>query len=167
MAETLSTLSILSFAVAGGCLVLAIFFWFFFQIPLVIGDLSGTTARKTIARMRAANEKAGVKRDAEGKINAARGNLITLGPNLEKRNSKKAVIHSNKSETGLLAENKAESIDSEETDRLDSEATGLLMNGEATAALDTALLAVTKRAGGKKLKQMEEIILIHTNEVIQ
>ena len=48
MAETLSILSIVSFAVAGASFMLAVFFWFFFKIPTVIGDLSGRTARKSI-----------------------------------------------------------------------------------------------------------------------
>ena len=70
MAQTLQTLSIISFAVAGVCLVLAVFFWFFFKIPIVIGDLSGRTARKSIAKMRAANEKSGAKSYKESKTNA-------------------------------------------------------------------------------------------------
>jgi len=57
MAETLSTLSIISFVLAVIALALAIVFWFFFDIPTVIGDLTGRTARKTIAKMRAENEK--------------------------------------------------------------------------------------------------------------
>lgn len=57
MAQTLQTLSVISFAVAGVCLALAIFFGFLFKIPGVIGDLSGRTARKSIAKLRAANEK--------------------------------------------------------------------------------------------------------------
>lgn len=167
MAETLSILSIISFAVAGVCLVLALFFAFFFKIPTVIGDLSGRTARKSIAKMRAANEKTGAKTYKESKTNAAREKLTGNIPDSAKLNNKESRTSSDKPETGLLAENKADNIDSDETDLLDSETTGLLLDEEATAALDTALLAVTKRAGGKKLKQMEEIILIHTNEVIQ
>ena len=45
MAQTLQTLSVISFVIAGACLVLAVFFWLFFKIPTVIGDLSGRTAK--------------------------------------------------------------------------------------------------------------------------
>ena len=80
MAETLQTLSIISFAVAAACFVLAIFLWFFFKIPTVIGDLSGRTARKSIAQMRAANEKSGVKSYKESKTNAERGKVTATMP---------------------------------------------------------------------------------------
>lgn len=167
MAETLSTLSIISFAVAGVCLVLALFFWFFFKIPTVISDLSGRTARKSIEKMRAANEKTGTKTYKESKTNASRGKLTASIPDSEKLKKNKTIINSDKPETGLLAENKANSIDSEETDILDSEATGLLINEEATASLDTAVPQVTKRTDGKKVKIIEEIMLVHTDEVIE
>ena len=62
MAETLSTLSIISFVLAAVALAVAIVLWFFFDIPTVIGDLTGRTARKSIAKMRAENEKSGVKK---------------------------------------------------------------------------------------------------------
>lgn len=42
MAQTLQALSVISFVIAGACLVLAVFFWLFFKIPTVIGDLSGS-----------------------------------------------------------------------------------------------------------------------------
>lgn len=159
MAETLSTLSIISFAVAGVSFVIAVFFWFFFKIPTVIGDLSGRTARKSIARMRAANEKTGTKTYKESKTNAARGKLTGTMPDSEKLKKNKSVINSDKPETGLLAENKA--------DNLDSETTGLLIDEEATAALDTTVPNIAKRTGGKKLEILEDVMLIHTDEVIQ
>lgn len=83
MAETLQLLSIISFAVAAVCLVLAVFLWFFFRIPDVIGDLSGRTARKSIAKMRAANEKSGSKSYKESKANAERGKLTGTMPGIQ------------------------------------------------------------------------------------
>ena len=81
MAQTLQTLSVISFVIAGACLVLAVFFWLFFKIPTVIGDLSGRTAKKSIAKMRAANEKTGTKSYKESRINAERGKLTGTIPN--------------------------------------------------------------------------------------
>lgn len=57
-AEILSLISVISFVFCAIAFVLAVFFWFFFKIPSVIGDLSGRTARKSIEKMRAGNEKA-------------------------------------------------------------------------------------------------------------
>lgn len=200
MAGTLQTLSIISFAIAGVCLALAVFFWFFFKIPTVIGDLSGRTARKSIARMRATNEKTGVKSYKESKVNVERGKLTDTMPDSGKLKKAKGT---EKQETGLLDENKAKAFDSEATGlldeitakldsretglldeatgKLDSEETGLLgeatgnLNSEETGLLveenETALLnnATNKQIvypGGKKLEMIEEVMLIHTNEVI-
>lgn len=58
-AEILSLISTISFVIAAISFALAVFFWFSFKIPSVIGDLSGRTAKKSIARMRASNERAG------------------------------------------------------------------------------------------------------------
>lgn len=58
MVETLSTLSVTSYILAGVFLVTAIVLWFVLKIPRVIGDLSGRNARKSIAEMRNGNEKA-------------------------------------------------------------------------------------------------------------
>ena len=57
MAEILSIISTSSFVLAALFLALAIFFWFKFGIPAIIGDLSGRTAKKSIAQMRENNEK--------------------------------------------------------------------------------------------------------------
>ena len=74
-AEILSLVSLISYIIAGISLVLAVFFWFAFKIPSVIGDLSGRTARKSIARMRASNEKAGGQGYKPSATNANRGKL--------------------------------------------------------------------------------------------
>lgn len=166
MAQTLQTLSIISFAVAGVCLVLAIFFWFFFKIPTVIGDLSGRTARKSIAKMRAANEKTGAKSYKESKTNAERGKLTGTMPDSDKLKKKKDVPDDGKPETGLLADNMAEELDSEATGILGSETTGLLIDENATAPLDSPVHKQVPRTGGKKLEIIEEVMIIHTDEVI-
>lgn len=172
--ELLKLLSTISFVVAGVCLVLAAFFWFFFKIPNVIGDLSGRTARKSIAKMRAANEKTGVKSYKESKTNAERGKLTGTMPDSGKLKNKKATPPANgQPETGLLADNKAEGIESEATGVLDeetsilgSETTGLLIDENATAPLDAPAHKQVARVGGKKIEMLEEVMFIHTDEVI-
>ena len=166
MAQTLQTLSIISFAVSGVCLVLVIFFWFFFKIPTVIGDLSGRTARKSVAKMRAANEKTGAKSYKESKTNAERGKLTGTIPDSVKLKKKNEVPDDDKPETGLLADNKADGLGSEEIRVLESETTGLLIDENATAPLDVPSHNPIVRTGGKKLEIIEEVILVHTEEVI-
>lgn len=166
MAELLSTLSIISFAVAGICLILSIFFWVFFRISAVIGDLSGRTAKKSIAKMRTANEKSGVKGYKESRINAERGKLTdTMKHSRNLRDVQS--IGNERPDTGLLNENRAEQPLAEATGILDSDTTGLLIDEEATASLDNPKANVPiKLVGGIKLKMLEEVILVHTEEVI-
>lgn len=166
MAEILSTLSNISFIVAGVCLVLAVFFWFFFKIPAVIGDLTGRTARKSIAKMRVTNEKTGVKKYEDSKINIQRGKPTSTMSGINEPNKKNAVV-SERPETGLLDDNKAKHIVTAETAILDSDATGLLNDDEATTLLNSPELQKIKRTGGKKLTIIDEVMLIHTNEVIK
>ena len=75
MAETLLKLASVLFALSGVSLAVSVFFWFFFGIPAVVGDLTGRTARKSIARMRDANERSGVKPYRSSKVNAGRGRV--------------------------------------------------------------------------------------------
>lgn len=57
MAETLGTLSVIFGAAAAICFAAAIFFLIFFRIPALIEELSGQTARKSIAGMREVRTK--------------------------------------------------------------------------------------------------------------
>lgn len=172
MAETLSTLSIISFAIAGVCLVLAAFFWFFFKIPIVIGDLTGRTARKSIAKMRATNERNGVKGYKESKTNAARGKVTGTISDTEKQKKNRSADQ--RPETGLLAENQEKRFVSEETgmlvdestELLDSGPTELLIDEEATALLDNPVPKQERRIGGKELMMIDEVMLIHTDEIL-
>lgn len=163
MAETLSTLSIVAFAVAGVSLVLAIVLFIYFKIPTVIGDLSGRNAKKSIARMRSSNEKSGSKSYRASETNAARGKLTSTMPGIgdqpkAKKSEAKTTAQDQMPETGLLAENKAS---------LKEKSTILLDDTEETALLAETPKEPAKRVGGVKLRLLEEVILIHTDEVIE
>lgn len=179
MAETLSTLSIISFVIAGIGLAAAVFFWFFFSIPEVIGDLSGRNAKKSIAKMRSSNEKTGNKEYRPSETNASRGKLTGRIFNSEKKkqsSQKKKNNTDNKlPETGLLSENKAtfagESTvllnDTEGTELLNDEAgTAILDNEEGTALLDETPKSAEKRVSRIKLTMLDEVEIVNTDEVI-
>ena len=173
MADILSIVSLVSFILSGVAFVLAILFFILFRIPSVIGDLSGRTARKSIAKMRLANEKTGVKSYKESKTNVERGKLTGTMPDSGKLNKKNSAPANGQPETGLLADYKAEGLESEatgvldeETGMLESETTGLLVDENATAPLDTPVQQPVVRSGGKKIVMLEEVMFIHTEEVI-
>ena len=170
MADTLSTLSIISFVLAAVIFAVAIALWFFFDIPTVIGDLTGRTAKKSIAKMRAENEKSGAKVHKESKINDVNPKKSEIMSEIRVESN----VAGDHVETGLLTANKAESTENEETGLLNNEATGLL-DADETGMLDdendTVLLEgstyTEKRVGGKTLTIIEEVMLIHTDEVIR
>ncbi len=176
-AEILSLISTISFVIAAICFVLAIFFWFYFKIPSVIGDLSGRTAKTSIARMRASNEQAGGQGYKPSAANVSRGKLTDTMQHSKKLTGdpkkpaaapkKKAPVEDVMPETGLLAANKAVAANSQQTDLLEgSEATEVLVDEDATVPLHDEPKAIIKRTGGKKLKMLDEVMLIHTDEVI-
>lgn len=149
MADILSTVSYVCFALAGLCFVLAVFFWFKHKIPSVIGDLSGKTARKSIESMRASNEKSGDKSFKPSYINAQRGKLTGTMTNLnettgsiakpeEKPIIKKAEISP---ETELMKENMAVPSMDQATEPLSAEETALLTEETALLSEETALLS--------------------------
>lgn len=180
-ADILSLVSLISYILAGICLVLAAFFWFFFKIPSVIGDLSGRTAKKSIEKMRQANMRSGNKSYRASATNAARGKLTDTMQHSSKLKKgktpeeKPAADETGRPETGVLSENKAGAYVDEKTDflddgettgnLLDEEATGRLVDEEATMALNVEATPA-KRTGGKKLTMINEVMLIHTDEVI-
>ena len=175
-AEILSLISTISYVIAAISFALAVFFWFSFKIPSVIGDLSGRTAKKSIARIRAHNEKAGGQGYKPSAVNASRGELTATMQHSRKlaedtkqkpAPQKAAASAMADPETGLLADNKATAADDQETALLNgSEATGLLVDPDATASLTAPFEQPVKRPGGKKLTMLDSVMLIHTDEVI-
>ncbi len=166
MAQTLSTLSIISFVIAGVSLAAAILFWFFFKIPAVIGDLSGKTAKKSIAKMRAANEKTGNKSYRSSETNVGRGKLTETMDFADKGKAAGGrpapKIHkptvAAPAETSLLDENKAVYAGAE-TELLGADA-------DETVLLAETPVQSAARVGGVQLTVVEIVEFIHTNEVI-
>lgn len=177
LAGILSLISTISYGIAAVAAGLAVFLWFKFKIPSVISDLSGRTARKSIARARMSNEKSGNKSYRPSQTNVARGELTgtmeTAGKKRglgKKKGTKPEAVQEFKDivETGLLKE----TDDStgilnapEDTAPLSGETT-LLEDPNATATLLNQEVAPVKRTGGKKVELLEEIVLIHTSEQI-
>lgn len=73
--NTLQTISLISFIVAAVFLVISLVLFFLLEIPKIVGDLSGRTARKAIESIRQQNEDSGDKAYKPSAINAARGKL--------------------------------------------------------------------------------------------
>ena len=167
MADILSIVSLVSFIIAGISLVVAVFLWINFKIPTVIGDLTGRTARKSIAKMRASNEASGSKSYRPSTTNVNRGKLTDTMPDSVKLNQQvTAPAPFDKGQTGILDENKASGNSAESTAMLDDSATELLLGSEETELLAQEAQA-KRKAAKKKLRMLDEVIYTHTDEVIE
>ncbi len=142
LADILELLSIIAFVIAGICLVLTVIFGIVFKVPTVIGDLSGRTARKSVARMRAANEKNNPNTYRPSRVNtelskqntknaqSPQGRIVAQPQSQVKTNKqtlKKAekvqadAFNFNRPDTGLLDKNKPYDYLSGETENLETE----------------------------------------------
>lgn len=161
MADILHTLSMVSYILAVLFVILAIALWFIFKIPNVIGDLSGRNAKKSIARMRQNNEKTGDKSYRASEKNLARGKLTGTMEGMGKVKS-----HTSIEETGLLNENLARKYDEQATGLLLNDATGLLDESDETDALEETVDVANRAPSIVVVHKIEELMLIHTEEVI-
>ncbi len=177
MAGVLSSISIASFVIAGISFVLAVVFFFLFKIPNVIGDLSGRNAQKSIAQLREINERSGSKVYKTSATNQKRGKLtgtIEVFDQLQKKKQrnvgikKKTTSDDNRVETGLLKSNAVEKNGVQQTALLEtSDETGLLSDFKETEALEISSNCLKSRVGGKKIELIEDIMIFHTDEVIE
>lgn len=184
MVETLSTISIICFVASGVCLVAAIIIFIVFRIPSVIGDLSGRTARKSVARYRTSKERAGAglyKTDmveADGEHFRINGSQVepgrytdSVGPKAETTDR----VSGSDPEEGTNQldrgeENTTALYDGEEATRplnTGGEGTMPLYDSNETTPLYSYMKpAVPQGSGGRKIDMLDEVIIVHTNEVV-
>lgn len=175
---TINIVSIIFFIIAGASLLVAIYSFIRFNIPQVIGELSGRTAKKSIAQMRDKNLKTGDKSHRPTKAAQERG---TLTDKIEEKPIKKAKQSGATElldEGTVLLDNSTELLSEEGTELLGNDTEVLnnateLLNDNATELLDegTALLtqAVNTNQNTQNVdgfKMIQNIVLIHTNEII-
>lgn len=165
LAGLLFLISNISFVLAAVCLALAVIFFVVFKIPLVIGELSGRTAHRSVERMRASNEKRSTFY-RPGRVETGRGKRAAPVKTAGKSEGKDG-----RPETGLLAETGPAPERAAATELLAGGRAGAFPDGNTTGPLadETTPLAEAgskRRGGGVKLEIIEEILLIHTDEVI-
>jgi hypothetical protein len=151
MAGTLSTISLISFILAGIFLAVTILLFFLFKIPSVWGDLSGRNARKSIEKMRDNNEKTGRKSYSSSRTNISRGKITETISSSE--------------ETGLLSENHQRKYENEGTGILEQETETLKDEKETTVLQENSDYA-GNRVSRIVFEYIENVMIIHTEEVV-
>lgn len=176
MAEILSTVSTVSFVLAAVFFLFASFFWIKFEIISIIGDLSGRTAKKSIAKMREKNEKTGKKSFKPSFVNIERGKLTDTMKASQKLNDTVSKKSKELFETGLLEENKVDNSDTNVTELLeDNNATSLLIEKVIERPEDNSTILLNDYVANNQKKKeididftmLDEVVIIHTNEIIQ
>ena len=174
MAETLSTVSLIAFIIAGVCFAIAVALFFVFGIPSVIGDLSGRTARKSIKKMRLSNESSGNKSFRPSETNVSRGKLTAT----MQHDTKKGKTSPKKENKQNTASHKQGDLNTTENDIVEtgllegvrpqtfSEATELLEDSASEAPLEDVGTKRVDDAQKKKLTIIDDVVMIHTDEVI-
>lgn len=134
--ELLKNLSLISFIVAGAFVAASVAIFFLLDIRKVIGDVTGSTARKAINNIRRQNESTGNKAYKSSPVNIARGKTtdeITPSGKTRESNSGMGVsVGTEKFDTAKLA------MQAQETAVLStsSETTVLDNQSGATTVLD-------------------------------
>lgn len=147
--ELLNTLSLVAYIVAGVLFLVGIALFFLLNVPKLIGDISGSTAKKAIEAIRQQNENTGDKVYKPSPVNAARGKItdrISPSGKLERRSS------------GLSIGAQTEKFDTTELLQA-AQATTLLSAGNETTVLNqsesgTTTLLSEQEAGKAKGQKM-------------
>ena len=169
---TINIVSIIFFIIAGVSLLVAIYSFVRFNIPQIIGELSGRTAKKSIAQMRDKNVKTGYKSHRPSPSAVERG---TLTDKIEKKKSvEKSDKKISKVEKGtellnstekLSNDNKTELLNESETVLSDDNATTVLSE-ETTVLMNNDNSQINVLNDSNDFKIIQNIVLIHTNETI-
>ena len=159
MADLIEKLSIIAFVAAGCCLLLTILIWFRFRILSVINDLSGKTAKRSIAQIRENNLRTGNKAYHPGIVNLNRGPLTTPMPEVSATPTEKlpddqvgkpvpeTILYQEAGKTQILLASEAE-------------------RGTTVLNQDVNNIADTSERPKVELTILEQVVMIHTNEVI-
>ncbi len=165
---TINIVSIIFFIIAGLSLLVAIYSFVRFNIPQIIGELSGRTAKKSIAQMRDKNVKTGDKSHRPSPAAKERG---TLTDKIEKKETVKkdfSTVKENadltKSTEKLLDNNQTELLDENATERLKDNSTTVLSVETTVLNNDDSQLNMSNNSNDFNI--IQNIVLIHTNETI-
>ena len=146
-------------ALAGIMLLLSIFLFIKFKIPKVLGDVTGSTAKKAIKNIREGNIQSGDKAYKSSVVNMERGKLTdkisASGQLVKNQTSDGTTMLTTKLDTQEL-------IGSSETTVLSAE---LNPANEPTSGA-TTILSETELTDSNTIIVEYDITFVHTNEII-
>ena len=150
MASTLSSVSTICYIAAAVLLLLAVVFFIALRIPSVFNDYTGRTARRKVYNLRAKNEGSANKSHQSSKVNLERGKVTQPMP------KKSKTVADDMPGTALINDNQAQVYDEQATE---------MLVDETDESAPTSVLIPT-RASSIKLEIIDEVMMIHTQEVV-
>lgn len=167
MANTLSNLSVVAFIVAAAALAIALFLFFFFKIPKVLSDLSGRTARRSVAKIRSGNEAAlGTFTPAglSGERNHA-GSTLPLTQTGVEGEEVTEISSRNNPDPRVFSRDIASEL-SGSTRPLDADASAGAVDDETAVLNGAPQRPAALKPRRVKLTVLETVVITHTHEVI-
>lgn len=147
-------------AILSGIMVgIAVVVFFVLKIPTVIGDLTGSNARKAIENIRNQNENSGEKLYKTSPVNSSRGKLtdkISPSGNIEKKHS--LIEHGAMPTAKISIQNMVEYTAANETTILGEEI--------YSTSYETTVLSSANEDACNEFVVEYEITFIHTDEII-
>lgn len=180
MIQAYSLIAIIAFSLAILGLAATAFIWFKYKILDIINDLSGKTARRSIAQLRMDNEKSGIKIHRATIEAYKRGKITEEIEKIKESPPRKAELKGKPTEKleninvnatdVLTTEELAEAVGGQVsgTESLSREEETSEATAELTGGMETEQLPSAAGSGAKagKLKIIQEIVKIHTDETI-
>lgn len=163
LSENLSTVTIAFYVLACVFFAFAVFSFIIFKIPNVIGDLSGRNARKSIAQMRENNEKSGKKSYRPHPVASERGTVTE--PITQKKNGSRQLSKTEKT-SAKPKQTAAKKPNDNATVKLDYDKNATEVLNTGTEVLKEEDLSAAVNAPKLKMKMIQDIVFIHTEETI-
>lgn len=154
MAETLNAISVASLILGVVFLFIAVYLWFHFDIPTIFGDLTGRTAKKSIAKFREENTKSSYSGYHRPSANDNRASLTKEMQTKQKYG-------------GYGGEQVTELLDDDSPSRVMEETTLLTAPSLEEKKTDTEIGKVREASFSDSFVILEESMLTETQEVIE
>ena len=178
MANTLSNLSVVAFILAGVFFVGAIVLFIVLKIPKVIDYFTNRSAKKSVQQMVSSSGASKIASFQTSPGNKARGKTteqVDIPPPPKKKTGKlqnaspQPPSSGERPETGLLAEkeNHTAYLDPTEELVLDLATETESLDEQATSVLPETIEKVAGNRPKIEMIKIDEVILIHTNEVVR
>ncbi|MBQ3196179.1 MAG: hypothetical protein IJB65_06910 [Clostridia bacterium] len=150
-------------------LIVSVFVFFYLKIPKVIGDITGSTARKAIENIRNHNEKTGDKTFKTSRINNERGKItdkISASGKLIKQveSAPYGAMATEKLNTQQLVGSDGAANETTVLSQATASETTVLSETPVMAAAETTVLS--QQSAGNEFVVEYEITYIHTDEII-